>query len=55
MFANVTPITDTIGVEITGIEGSRLADAQAAARCRALLDMHGVVVFVTPTSRMPTW
>ncbi|QTJ66018.1 TauD/TfdA family dioxygenase [Rhodococcus sp. ZPP] len=45
MFANVTPITDTIGVEITGIEGSRLADAQAAARCRALLDMHGVVVF----------
>lgn len=45
MFPNAIPLTPSIGVEITGLPGSRLVDAQTAARYRALLDEHGVVIF----------
>lgn len=45
MFANATPITATIGVEITELPGSHLVDDRGAARCQAALDQYGVVVF----------
>ncbi|MGW0172661.1 TauD/TfdA dioxygenase family protein [Rhodococcus sp. NPDC003322] len=45
MFHTATPISPAIGVEITGVPGNELASAESAARCRALLDEHGVVLF----------
>ncbi|MGW0044209.1 TauD/TfdA dioxygenase family protein [Rhodococcus sp. NPDC003348] len=45
MFPTATPISPAIGVEITGVPGNELAGAESAARCRALLDEHGVVLF----------
>lgn len=45
MFANSTPISPEIGVQITGVTGSSLTDPVAATRCRELIEEHGVVVF----------
>lgn len=45
MFPTATPVSPAIGVEITGVPGNDLVGADAATRCRTLLDQHGVVVF----------
>lgn len=45
MFPDITPISEEIGAEITGVAGHTLNDPEAAARCRELVDEYGVVVF----------
>jgi alpha-ketoglutarate-dependent taurine dioxygenase len=41
----VTPITDEIGVEISGLGGHQLLDQRIADECGQLLADHGVVVY----------
>ncbi|MEE2060377.1 TauD/TfdA dioxygenase family protein [Rhodococcus artemisiae] len=45
MFPDITPISEEIGAEITGVAGHTLNDPKAAARCQELVDRYGVVVF----------
>lgn len=45
MFDTATPISPSIGIQITGVSGHRLPQADAAAWCRTALDRHGVVLF----------
>lgn len=45
MFDTATPITPSIGIEVTGVSGSRLTEADAATWCRTALERHGVVLF----------
>lgn len=43
--ADIRPLNDGLGVEVTGRGGAGLVDPAAAAECRQLLDRHGVVVY----------
>jgi alpha-ketoglutarate-dependent taurine dioxygenase len=45
LFDAITPMTPTIGVEITGVAGHTLANPDVATWCRKALDDHGVVLF----------
>ena len=45
MFDTATPITPTIGLEITGVPGKLLPRPEVAKRCRIALEEHGVVLF----------
>jgi len=40
-----TPISDAIGLEVTGVSGADLVDPERAAECQAWVDRHGVVVY----------
>ncbi len=42
---NVTPLSNHVGVEITGVVGDQAFDRRLADETRRLLDRHGVVVF----------
>jgi alpha-ketoglutarate-dependent taurine dioxygenase len=41
----LTPITQHVGVEITGLTGADLVNRAAADACQQALDLHGVVVY----------
>jgi alpha-ketoglutarate-dependent taurine dioxygenase len=45
MRVEMTAITPTVGVEITGMNAGHLLDPQVARAARAALDQHGVVVY----------
>jgi alpha-ketoglutarate-dependent taurine dioxygenase len=41
----LTPLTDGVGVEVTGVSGEVLASPSAAAECGTLVKQYGVVVY----------
>ena len=43
--AAVSPLSDHLGVEVTGLAGAALVDQDAVADCQRLLDRHGMVVY----------
>ena len=45
MSITITPISDDMGVEITGITGAEAATPEVAGQIQAALDRYGVVVF----------
>ncbi|MBL7493346.1 TauD/TfdA family dioxygenase, partial [Frankia sp. AgW1.1] len=45
MSVTVSPISAEVGVAITGLAGSQLADPAVAADTRRYLDEHGVVIY----------
>ncbi|OHV30392.1 MULTISPECIES: TauD/TfdA dioxygenase family protein [Pseudofrankia] len=45
MSVTVSPISPEVGVEITGLTGSQLADPAVAADTQKYLDEHGVVIY----------
>src|SRR5262245_34263022 len=45
MTVTAIPVTDHIGLEITGLSGRQLADRRVADDLRAALDRYGVVIY----------
>ncbi|MQY29569.1 TauD/TfdA dioxygenase family protein [Nocardia aurantia] len=45
MSITVTPLSDSIGVEVRGLTGAQLVDPAVAGQCTHLLHRHGVVVY----------
>lgn len=45
MGATITPLSETTGVEITGLTGPQLVEEAVAQQCREALDRYGVVIY----------
>ncbi|MED5811324.1 TauD/TfdA family dioxygenase [Mycolicibacterium sp. 050232] len=45
MSASITPVSESIGVEVRGLASADFTTAQTATQCRQLLAAHGVIVY----------